>query len=133
MTLSWVGSPVVAPGSLPLSHQGSPSACRGRRCRFSPWLARRPWSRKWHPTAVFSPGESQGQRSLAGYSLWGHKESDITERAMGQACGDPDTDTGSSCHWTGVCYIRELQPRRSVRPGPAILWQQAKNGRQLQA
>ena len=32
------------------------------------------------PTPVFSPGESHGQRSLAGYSPWGHKESDTTER-----------------------------------------------------
>ena len=31
------------------------------------------------PTPVFSPGESQGQRSLAGYSPWGRKESDTTE------------------------------------------------------
>ena len=38
------------------------------------------WRRKWQPTLVFSPGESHGQRSLAGYSPWGHKESDITER-----------------------------------------------------
>ena len=32
-----------------------------------------------HPTPVFWPGESHGQRSLAGYSLWGCKESDTTE------------------------------------------------------
>ena len=31
------------------------------------------WRRKWQPTPVFLPGESHGQRSLAGYSLWGHK------------------------------------------------------------
>ena len=31
-------------------------------------------------TAVFLPGESQGQRSQAGYSSWGHKESDTTEQ-----------------------------------------------------
>ena len=30
-------------------------------------------------TLVFLPGESHGQRSLMGYSLWGHKESDTTE------------------------------------------------------
>ena len=39
-----------------------------------------PWSRKWQLTPVFLPGESQGQRSMAGYSPWGHKESDTTER-----------------------------------------------------
>ena len=32
------------------------------------------------PTPVFLPGEFHGQRSLAGYSPWGHKESDTTER-----------------------------------------------------
>jgi len=37
------------------------------------------WRRKWQPTPVFLPGESQGQRSLAVYSPWGHKESDMTE------------------------------------------------------
>ena len=33
--------------------------------------------RKWQPTPVFVPGEFHGQRSLAGYSPWGHKESDM--------------------------------------------------------
>ena len=34
---------------------------------------------KWLPTPVFLPGESHGQRSLVGYSPWGHKESDTAE------------------------------------------------------
>ena len=38
------------------------------------------WRRKWQPTPVFLPGESHGQRSLVGYSPWGCKESDMTER-----------------------------------------------------
>ena len=37
------------------------------------------WRRKWQPTQVFLPGESQGQRSLVGCRLWGHTESDMTE------------------------------------------------------
>ena len=36
------------------------------------------WSRKWQATPVFLPGESCGQRSLAGYSPWGRKESDTS-------------------------------------------------------
>ena len=36
-----------------------------------PGLGRFPWRRKWQPTPVFLPGESHGQRSLVGYSLWG--------------------------------------------------------------
>ncbi|CAI9168844.1 unnamed protein product [Rangifer tarandus platyrhynchus] len=39
-----------------------------------------PWSRKWQPTPVLLPGKSHGQRSLEGYSPWGRKESDMTER-----------------------------------------------------
>ena len=37
-----------------------------------------PLERKWQPTPVFLPGESHGQMSLAGYSPWGGKESDMT-------------------------------------------------------
>ena len=33
-----------------------------------------PWRREWLPTPIFLPGEFQGQRSLAVYSPWGHKE-----------------------------------------------------------
>ena len=32
-----------------------------------------PWRREWQPTPVFLLGESHGQRSLVGYSPWGHK------------------------------------------------------------
>ena len=37
------------------------------------------WRRKWQPTPVFLPGESQGWGSLAGFHLWGHTESETTE------------------------------------------------------
>ena len=39
-----------------------------------------PWRRAWQPTPVFLPGESHGQRSLAGYSPRRRKESDTTEQ-----------------------------------------------------
>ena len=37
------------------------------------------WRRKWQPTPVFLPGESQRQGSLLGCCLWGRTESDTTE------------------------------------------------------
>ena len=37
-----------------------------------------PWHRKWQSTPVSVPGKSCGQRSLAGYSLWGSQELDMT-------------------------------------------------------
>ena len=45
-----------------------------------PGSGRSPWSRKWQPTPVLLPGESYGQKILVGYSPWGHKELDTTER-----------------------------------------------------
>ena len=50
---------------------------------FDPWVWKISWRREWLPTPVFLvflPGESQGQRSLAGYSPWGHKEYHRTEQ-----------------------------------------------------
>ena len=38
-----------------------------------------PWRRGWQPAPVFLPGESPGQRSLAGYSPWGRTESDMAK------------------------------------------------------
>ena len=37
------------------------------------------WRRKWQPTPVFLPGDSQGRGSLVGCCLWGRTESDTTE------------------------------------------------------
>ena len=47
--------------------------------RVKLWVRKIPWRREWLPTPVFWPGEFHEQRSLAAYSLWGHKESDTTE------------------------------------------------------
>ena len=42
------------------------------------------WRRKWQPTPVFLPGESQGWGSLVGCRLWGCTESDTTEATQQQ-------------------------------------------------
>ena len=65
-------------------HRDKEPACQCRRLRrrgFSPWVGKIPWRRKSQPTPVFLSEKSHEQRSLAGYSPWGHKESDITEHA----------------------------------------------------
>ena len=46
---------------------------RCRRHGLDPWVGKIPWRRKWHPTPLFLPGKSHGQRSLAGCSPWGRK------------------------------------------------------------
>ena len=50
-----------------------------RRLRFDPWVGISPGEER-QPTPVFLPGESHGQRSLAGYGPWSHKEWDSTEQ-----------------------------------------------------
>ena len=48
------------------------------RTRLSDFTFTR-WRRKWQPTPVFLPGESQGWGSLVGCRLWGRTEADATE------------------------------------------------------
>ena len=67
---------------LPRGHSSKESTCQCRRLkrhRFHPWVRKIPWSRKWRPTPVFLPGESHGQRSLAGYSEKDCKQSDTAQ------------------------------------------------------
>ena len=54
------------------------SCPRGGRTELQ-WPHLSPWRRKWQPTPVFLPGESQGRGSLVGCRLWDRTESDTTE------------------------------------------------------
>ena len=69
----------------------------------NPWVGKIPWRRKWQPTPVVLPGESHGGRSLVGYSPWGHKESDMTERLHFQG-------RGGYCA-QGLNFFKCLRPR----------------------
>ena len=76
---------LISPLKIHLQIQGLPrwlggkeSACQCRRCRFDSWVRNITWRRKWQTAPVFLPGESHGQRSLAGYSPWGRKKSKMT-------------------------------------------------------
>ena len=74
---------------------------------FSPWVVKIPWRRAWQPTPAFLPGASHGQRSLAGYSLWGHKESDMTGRL-------------STAQHAGEGRTRRRKPSKSQRRGGSL-------------
>ena len=71
---------------LPWWLSGKESTCQCRRCGFDPWVGKIPWRRKCQPTPVFLPGKSHGQRSLAGYSAQGRKESDMTQQLNNNKC-----------------------------------------------
>ena len=75
--------PIKTPSAFYWGFSGKESSCQCRRCkrrRFDPWFGKIPGRRKWQPTPVFLPGKSHGQRSLAGTSPRGCKESDMTDQ-----------------------------------------------------
>ena len=49
------------------------------------------WRRKWQPTPLFLPGESQGRQGLVGCRLWGRTESDMTEMTAAAAAAEAST------------------------------------------
>ena len=77
--LNW--TELKAGQGFPGGTNGKESTCQCRRCKrlgFHPWVGKTPWSRKRQPIPVFLPGESHGQRSLAGYGPWCLKDLDTT-------------------------------------------------------
>ena len=69
---------------LPRWYSGKESTCQCQRYKkrgFDPWVRKIPWRRAWQPTPIFLPEEFHGQRSLAGYSPQGGKESDMTKHS----------------------------------------------------
>ena len=65
------------------------------------------WRRKWQPTPVFLPGESQGRGSLVGCRLWGHTESDTTDTTSAEAAEQLD-------HWRVALSLRYGSSRVSL-------------------
>ena len=83
------------------------------------------WRRKWQSTPVLMPGKSHGRRSLVGYSSWGHKESDTTERlpfhfslsCIGEGNGNPlqcsclENPRDGEAWWAAVYGVTQSQTR----------------------
>ena len=94
LDISYCGNNEIDKASLPLRSLysskraiGFPGGSDGKESTRSardpgsiPGLGRFPWRREQQSSPVFLPGESHGQRNLAGCSLWGCTESDTTER-----------------------------------------------------
>ena len=84
------------------------------------------WRRKWQPTPVFLPGESQGQGSLVGCRLWGCTESDTTEVTQQQQQQQQSSSiellkisqkgTSLVVQWLRICLLmKEIWVRSLVR------------------
>ena len=83
-----------------------------RTCGHHPWMRKIPWRRKWQPTPVFLPGKSCGQRSLAGYSPWGHKVRHdwATEPLHLRSGWGPGKSHRESCNWKPGIWLLDLSP-----------------------
>ena len=81
------------------------------------------WRRKWHPTPVFLPGESQGRGSLVGCRLWGHTESDTTEQQAQRTARHRHPTLGTSCYKRHTLQLKMQQPHKnSTRLQPHTVW-----------
>ena len=65
---------------------GRESACNAGDQGLIPGSGRSPGGPKWQPTPVFLPEKSHGQRSLVGYSPWGHRDLDMTGQLSAGHC-----------------------------------------------
>ena len=78
------GNEVIYPvPDLPRWWRGKESTCQCRRqiYGFNPWVRKIPWRRKRQPTPIFLHGKSHGQRSLVGYSSWGHRSQQTVDNS----------------------------------------------------
>ena len=122
------GFPGSSAGQESTSNAGDLGSVRG-------W-GRSPWRREWHPTPVFLPGESRGQRSLVRYSPWGHKESDTTERLhfhvslsrMGEGNGNPlqcsclENPVDRGAWWAAIYGVAQSRTRLKWLSSSSPLW-----------
>ena len=102
------------------------------------------WRRKWQPTPVFFPGESQGRGSLVGCHLWGRTESDTTEwlhfhfslSCIGEGNGNPlqctclENPRDGGAWWAAVYGVAQSQTRLKWLSSSSSSWeiQVKKNG-----
>ena len=122
-------------------------ACRHRRCKtlgFDPGVQKIPWSRNWQPIPVFLLKKFHGQRSLVGYSPWGHKESDTTEllstNTLKQMKKRPYAYFGEKhsrqrepqmqkpCNWNLSVLLEEQQKKKTQQKKPYVWGRMNKGG-----
>ena len=86
--------------------EGPPASVGEARDEIFPWVGKIPWRKKWQPSPVFLPGKSHGQRSLAGHSPWGQRESQtrLSAHARGGVFAGAEQGTEAAPCWTGPSF-----------------------------
>ena len=97
-----------------------PSNARNARDRLDPWVGAIRWSMRWQPIPVFLPGKYHGQRSLAGYSSWGHRVglSWTTERTDHQCMGSRVCLMLCGCSRQACSQPERVHSHSWVKPSP---------------
>ena len=111
------------------------------------WVGTIPRRKEWLPTLVFLPGEFHGQRSLVGYSPWGHKVSDTTEQLIlslqlpkeksfksvnllllllshfsrVQLCATPSLGFSRQEHWSGLPFPFPIHKSEKWKWSPSVM------------
>ena len=78
---------------------GLPSMSQTWLKRLSSSSNKDTWKRRWQPTPVFLPGKFHGQRTMAGYSQWGHQESVTTEHISNRYKFTLNSVYWTASHW----------------------------------
>ena len=86
-----------------------------------------PWGKKWHLTPVLLPGKLHGQRNLAVYSPWGHRELDTTYQLSACTCVHAQTHTHTHTHAHTSCSVTvkvcpRHRPSFSSALSPSATW-----------
>ena len=121
----------LQPG-FPRGARGKEPTCqckRRKRRRFSLWVGKIPFRRKWEPAPVSFPGKSHGLKNLVGYSPWSHKESERTDEHTDTHThkrARTHTHTHSECHRKpktrqdqhAVLKSRDAHPQQTLGSAP---------------
>ena len=116
LCLSWdfqlISLPIIL--GFPGGSEGKQSACNAGDLGLITWVGTIPWRRKWQSTPVFVPGESRGQRSLAGYSPQRLKESDTTEKLSTHAQLVRTYCVGNYTQYSIITYMGEESKKELI-------------------
>ena len=86
---------------------------------FNPWVRKSPGEGHGHPLQLLLPGESHGQRSLAGYHPRGCKESDTTERIKKKNRVKDSPGRGPTRPWGGCRHHHNVETSLRIREEPS--------------
>ena len=104
---------------FPGGSDGKETTCNVGDLWSIPGVGRFPWRRAWQPTPAFLPGKSHAQRSLAGYSPWGHKQTDMTEHTCTPIVSFKRYILSSCPLWIKLKLTSNFRPTHLLQSSPS--------------